>query len=797
MNYGNSISSLAKRIEESTRIEHSDELQLEEISGIPMIPLRGISLFPYMVVSFDIGRPSSIRALEAAMAKDQMVFLAMQKDMTQEAPEAENIYEVGNIAKVRQMLKLPGDSIRVLVEGVQRATRQEVIHDRPYFYVKVQPHIDEIELSTESYALMRSCIVSFEKYVAVHTKSGADSVSVIHNMKEPGRVCDVISAQLNIKNEDKQAILEEIDVVNRLDRLLNILIQEIEIAEIEREIGEKVKGQISKSQKEYYLREQIKAIRHELGDDDDFESEVPEMKAKLKKLKLPKKLEKKVEKEIDRYARLSPSSAESGVIRSYVNTILDLPWKKRTKERYDLVKAEVILDEDHYGLVRVKERVLEFLAVKQLTKSMKGPIICLVGPPGVGKTSVAKSIARALNRNFVRMSLGGVRDESEIRGHRRTYIGAIPGRIINGIKEAGTNNPLFLFDEIDKISSDFRGDPASALLEVLDPEQNKEFTDHYLEMPFDLSDVMFITTANSLAPIPRPLLDRMEVIELNGYTEMEKVNISKKYLITKKMEEHGLAKGKLSISDDALLEIIRHYTRESGVRNLERNIADICRKAAVRLVKESVRSVKISDKNVARYLGKEKYHYDLVGKSNQVGVVTGLAWTSVGGDTLSIEVNVMEGTGKLKLTGQLGDVMKESAQAALSYARTVTSIHKIDDEFYKNKDIHIHVPEGAIPKDGPSAGITMGTAIVSALSGKPVNRFVAMTGEITLRGRVLPIGGLKEKSLAAMRAGIKTVLIPYDNIKDLEEIPDIVKETMNFIPVKTMDEVLAQAFKVK
>lgn len=518
---------------------------------------------------------------------------------------------------------------------------------------------------------------------------------------------------------------------------------------------------------------------------------------KLKRLKLGKKIDKKVTNEIDRYSRLSSSSAESGVIRTYVNWILDLPWRKETKDEIDLNMAQTVLDEDHFGLETVKERVVEYLAVRDLTHSMKGPIICLVGPPGVGKTSIAKSIARSLNREFVRMSLGGVRDEAEIRGHRRTYIGAIPGRIINGIKEAGTKNPVFLFDEIDKLSSDFRGDPASALLEVLDPEQNKEFTDHYLEVPFDLSKVMFITTANTLSTIPRPLLDRMEVIQVSGYTEIEKLNIAKKYLVPKKMEEHGLVKSTLSLSDDALLDTIRKYTRESGVRELERKIADVCRKATVRIVKGEVKSVRITDKNLDKYLGKSKYHYDLIAENDQVGIVTGLAWTSVGGETLSIEVNTMKGKGKLQLTGQLGDVMKESAQAGLSYIRTIASEYGIEDKFYEELDLHVHIPEGAIPKDGPSAGVTMATAMISALSGVPVDRFVAMTGEITLRGRVLPIGGFKEKSLAAKRAGIKKIIFPYENIKDLEDIPEIIKKEIEFIPAKTMDEVLEHALVKK
>lgn len=763
------------------------------IINIPLIPLRGLSIFPNMVLHFDVGRKKSIKALEAAMAKDQRIFLTTQFDIDNDSPESTDFYKIGTICKIKQMLKLPGDAIRVLVEGIQRAQVNTILEENPYFMVEITAYEDSTEIDKETRALMRSCITAFERYIATSNRTSAEIVLSVSVIDEPGRLADTIAAQLTLKTDQKQELINAIDVKARLESLFKLLLSEIEIIEVEKNINDKVKSQISKSQKEYYLREQIKAIRDELGEEEAQEDEIEEMRTKLKKLKLSKKIDKKVSAEIDRYSRLSPSSAESGVIRSYVNWILDLPWKKETKDEIDLTKAQAVLDEDHFGLESVKERVVEYLAVRDLTQSMKGPIICLVGPPGVGKTSIAKSIARSLNREFVRMSLGGVRDEAEIRGHRRTYIGAIPGRIINGIKEAGTKNPVFLFDEIDKLSSDFRGDPASALLEVLDPEQNKEFTDHYLEVPFDLSKVMFLTTANSLSTIPRPLLDRMEVIQVSGYTEFEKLNIAKKYLVPKKMEEHGLSKSHLSISDDGLNEIIRQYTRESGVRELERKIADVCRKAAVRVVKGDVKSVRITDKNLDKYLGKPKYHYDLVAEQNQVGIVTGLAWTAVGGDTLSIEVNTMKGKGKLQLTGQLGDVMKESAQAGLSYIRTVASHYDIDENFHENLDLHVHIPEGAIPKDGPSAGITMATAMISALSGIPVNRFVAMTGEITLRGRVLPIGGFKEKSLAARRAGIKKIIFPFDNLKDLEDIPEAIKKEIEFVPVKTMDEVLVHA----
>ena len=763
------------------------------VINIPLIPLRGLSIFPYMVLHFDVGRKKSIKALEAAMAKDQRIFLTTQFDIDNDSPESTDFYKVGTICKIKQMLKLPGDAIRVLVEGIQRAEVLTISEETPYFRVDVTTYVDTIEIDKETKALMRSCTAAFEKYIATTNRVSADVILSVTSIDEPGRLADTIAAQLTLKTEQKQELINAVDVKVRLENLYKILLTEVEILEVEKNINDKVKSQINKSQKEYYLREQIKAIRDELGEEDAQEDEIEEMRHKLKKLKLSKKIDKKIVAEIDRYSRLSPSSAESGVIRSYVNWILDLPWKKETKDQIDLVKAQTILDEDHFGLETVKERVVEYLAVRDLTQSMKGPIICLVGPPGVGKTSIAKSIARSLNREFVRMSLGGVRDEAEIRGHRRTYIGAIPGRIINGIKEAGTKNPVFLFDEIDKLSSDFRGDPASALLEVLDPEQNKEFTDHYLEVPFDLSKVMFVTTANSLNTIPRPLLDRMEVIQVSGYTEYEKLNIAKKYLVPKKMEEHGLQKSGLSVSDEGLLEIIRKYTRESGVRELERKIADLCRKAAVRIVKGEVKSVRITEKNIDKYLGKSRYHYDLISDENQIGIVTGLAWTAVGGETLSIEVNTMKGKGKLQLTGQLGDVMKESAQAALSYIRTIAKDYGIADDFYETIDLHVHIPEGAIPKDGPSAGITMATTMISALSQIPVNRYVAMTGEITLRGRVLAIGGFKEKALAAKRAGIKKILFPFDNVKDLEDIPESVKKEIEFVPVKSMDDVLEHA----
>lgn len=773
-------------------------IKVDNIS-MPLIALRGISLFPRMVQHFDVGRPMSIKALEAAMADDQRIFLVTQKNIAIETPNENDFYHIGNIAKINQMLRLPDNSIRVLVEVIERASIFKFVLKKPYFKVELSLYREErVKLDSEMMALIRGCIGAFEKYLKISAgpHNQGDLLMAIHSLEEqPEDLSDLIASHIMVKQSEKQILLESIFVKNRLETLLGYLLREIEVLELEKDITDKVRGKISKSQRQYFLREQIKVIKDELGEEDVLESEVEEMRTRLKKLKLPKAINKKISNEIERYVRIPPNSSESGVIRSYVMTILSLPWKKQTVDDLDIKKAEKILDEDHYGLEKVKERVLEHLAVKTLTSNMKGQIICLVGPPGVGKTSVAKSIARSLNKKFTRMSLGGVRDEAEIRGHRRTYVGAIPGRIINGIKEAGTKNPLFLFDEIDKLSNDFRGDPSSALLEVLDPEQNKEFTDHYLEVPFDLSDVMFIATANTLSTIPRALLDRMEVIRISGYTEIEKLNIAKKYLVSKKMKEHGLQGRQISISEDSILEIIRSYTRESGVRELERQIAVLCRKAAVRIVKEKIVGVRVTTKNIVKYLGNKKFRFDLVSKSNQIGIATGLAWTSVGGETLSIEVNIMSGSGKLKLTGQLGDIMKESAQAAFTFVRSISDKYGIDEEFHKNQDIHIHIPEGAIPKDGPSAGITIATALVSALSGASVNRFVAMTGEITLRGRVLAIGGLKEKSLAALRAGIKTVLYPAENATDYDELPELVRKSIDFIPVTNMEKVLEYALK--
>ncbi len=765
------------------------------VRQIPMIPLRGLTVFPYMVLHFDIGREKSISALEEAMITDQLIFLSAQVDPDTELPTYDDFFKVGTIAKIKQMLKLPGDAIRVLVEGVSRGVIEEIIFDMPYFRCKVTevPEDESEEVPIKVEALMRTVLGNFEDYLNLNPKSAPEVFLSVASVESPGRLADIITSHLDIKLDQKQSVLEAFDVETRLEILNQILIKEIEILNIENDINIKVKSQINKVQREYYLREQMRAIQEELGQDAGIEDEIEEWLRQLKKLKLPAKLSEKIEKEIRRLSKIQSASAEGGVIRTYVEWILALPWNKASKDKLDLKNAQAILDEDHYGLEKVKERVIEYLAVVRLSSGMKGPILCLVGPPGVGKTSIGKSIARALNRNFVRMSLGGVRDEAEIRGHRRTYIGAIPGRIISAIKDAGTNNPVFLFDEVDKIGMDFRGDPASALLEVLDPEQNKEFTDHYLEVPFDLSKVMFITTANTTDTIPRALLDRMEIINISGYTEEEKVKIAQRYLVPKKLKEHGLKPENLAFSEQTIRSIINYYTRESGVRNLEREIANVCRKAARKVVEDHADDLKVTAGNIESWLGKKKYHYDIVEGANEIGVTTGLAWTIVGGDTLFIETTVMPGTGKLQLTGQLGEVMQESAKAGISYIRSKAKALNIDENFHKETDIHIHIPEGATPKDGPSAGVTMCTSVISALTGKAVRKDLAMTGEMTLRGKVLPVGGIKEKVLAAHRAGIKTIILPSENKRDIDEIPANVKKKLKFITVDHIDQVLENA----
>ncbi|RCX20817.1 ATP-dependent proteinase [Anaerobacterium chartisolvens] len=762
---------------------------------LPLLPLRGLTVFPYMTLPFDVGRAKSIKALEEAMINNQLILLVTQKDARNDSPVEDDIYTVGTISKVKQMLKLPGDTIRVLVEGISRAEIGEFTQTEPFFMAEVVEKIynydqdDDIEME----ALKREVISTFEDYVKLSSKTPADIIMSVSTIENQGQLADIITSNLVLKVEQKQDILNEFNPKARLEKLLEILLKEIEILEVEKNISAKVRKQIDKMQKEYYLREQLKAIQNELGDKDGIAGEVEEYKEKLAKADLPEEAEKKVMKELDRLIKMPPGSAEGSVIRTYLEWIFDLPWNNSTEEIIDLDRAQDILDDDHYGLEKVKERIVEYLAIRKMKNTLKGPILCLVGPPGVGKTSIAKSIARALNRNYVRMSLGGVKDESEIRGHRRTYVGSMPGRIIAALKQAGSKNPLILLDEIDKMSSDFRGDPASAMLEVLDGEQNFAFRDHYMELAFDLSDVMFLTTANTLDTIPRPLLDRMEIIHLTSYTEEEKVNIAMKYLVPKQMKAHGLKKSNMTIDRQTARDIITFYTREAGVRNLEREIATVCRKVVKSLVSENKKSMKVSSKNIEKLLGTKKYRYDKANEADEVGIATGLAWTPVGGDTLFIEVNLMEGSGKLDLTGQLGDVMKESAKAAVSFIRSRAEQFGIDMEFHSKYDIHIHVPEGAIPKDGPSAGITLATAMVSALTGMPVKKNVAMTGEITLRGRVLPIGGLKEKVLAAHRAGINTIIIPLDNEKDIEDIPENVRQELKFVIASDMDTVLNMA----
>ncbi|MGG1555538.1 MULTISPECIES: endopeptidase La [Paenibacillus] len=764
-----------------------------KVRRLPLLPLRGLLVYPSMVLHLDVGREKSVKALERAMVDDSMILLCSQSEINIEEPTTEDIYRIGTIAKVRQMLKLPNGTIRVLVEGVLRAEIVDYLSNDEYYEVTAKELPEQDTTDPEIDALMRTVLNQFEHYINLSKKVTPETLAAVSDIDEPGRLADVICSHLSLKIKDKQEILETVDVRERLEKMLNILNNEREVLELERKISQRVKKQMEKTQKEYYLREQMKAIQKELGDKEGRAGEADELRSQLAEAELPEKVKEKVEKEIDRLEKMPATSAEGGIIRNYIDWLLGLPWNKETADDLDLDKAEEILNEDHFGLEKPKERVLEYLAVQKLVQKLKGPILCLVGPPGVGKTSIARSIARSLNRQFVRISLGGVRDEAEIRGHRRTYVGAMPGRIIQGMKNAGASNPVFLLDEIDKMAMDFRGDPAAALLEVLDPEQNSTFSDHFIEVPYDLSKVMFVTTANAVHNIPRPLLDRMEVLYIPGYTEIEKLQIAKKYLLPKQKRDHGLQDDQLVVDEGALMKIVREYTREAGVRNLEQQVAGINRKAAKKIVSDPSEPVHVTEDNLKDFLGPVKFKYNVAEDKDQVGAVTGLAWTEVGGDTLVIEVTVMPGTGKLTLTGKLGDVMKESAQAAFSYTRSRADVIGIPADFHEKNDIHIHIPEGAIPKDGPSAGITMATALISALTDIPVSRHVAMTGEITLRGRVLPIGGLKEKSLAAHRAGIKTVLLPQDNEKDLVDVPESVREAMTFIPVSHMDQVLEHA----
>ncbi|WP_010099026.1 endopeptidase La [Ornithinibacillus scapharcae] len=760
---------------------------------VPLLPLRGLLMFPTMVLHLDVGRDKSVAALEKAMVDDQIIFLAAQKKESVEEPKPEEIYRVGTLAKIKQMLKLPNGTFRVLVEGLHRAEIIRFVDEDNEFIVEVQELHDIPGDSLEEEALMRSILKQFEQYVKVSRKITKETLMSVTDIEEPGRMADIITSHLSLKMREKQEILEILNTQKRLKHLINLISNEKKVLDLERKIGQRVKSSMEKTQKEYYLREQLKAIQKELGDKDGKSGEVSDLREKIEKSNMPERILEVALKELGRYEKVPQSSAESSVIRNYLEWLITLPWTEMSQDTIEINHAQEILDKDHYGLGKVKERILEYLAVQKLTNSIKGPILCLVGPPGVGKTSLARSIAKSVNRHFVRISLGGVRDEAEIRGHRRTYIGAMPGRIIQGMKKAKTINPVFLLDEIDKMSNDFRGDPSSAMLEVLDPEQNNSFSDHFIEEPYDLSNVLFIATANYVNNIPGPLLDRMELISLSGYTEIEKLHIAKEHLVQKQLKENGLKKSNLQIRDEALLKLIRLYTREAGVRTLERQIAKICRKAAKLIVSDEKKRVVVTEKSLEELLGKPIFRYGQMEKEDQIGAATGLAYTSVGGDTLSIEVSHYPGKGKLTLTGKLGDVMRESAQAAFSYIRSRAEELGIEPDFHEKYDIHIHVPEGATPKDGPSAGITMATALVSALSERAVKKEVAMTGEITLRGRVLPIGGLKEKSLSAHRAGITTIIFPEDNKKDLDDIPESVRNELTFIPVNHLDQVLKHA----
>ena len=771
--------------------------KVKQMLRLPLIPLRGLMVFPHMVLHFDVGRAKSTAALEKAMVEDQKVFLVAQRDGNVEDPGLEDLCRVGTVALVKQVLNLPGDAIRVLVEGESRAMIQSVIQEEPCWIADVTVPSQELPDSPEVQALVRTTHELFDQYARASMRVSGETLSSVGDVDRPDQLADIIAANVLTRVEDRQAILEEIDVEKRLETLCVILVRETELVGIEKQVQNRLKKQIDKNQKDYYLREQIKAIQEELGDKDA--TDVEDLRKRLDETPLNDEAREKAERELDRLSRMAPGTPEIGISRTYVEWILDLPWGKTTPDNLDLRRARRILDEDHYAMEKVKERVIEYLAVRRMKEmntqdgSMRGPILCFVGPPGVGKTSIVKGIARAVGRKFVQMSLGGVRDEAEIRGHRRTYVGAIPGRIIAGMKQAGTMNPVFLFDEIDKMSHDFRGDPASAMLEVLDGEQNMAFRDHYLELPFDLSKVMFITTANTMDTIPGPLLDRMEIIEVPSYTEEEKLQIAKKHLLPKQIKEHGLPPKSVRISDAAMKHLIEGYTREAGVRTLSRTIARVVRKAAVEMLDEEKAQVSVNPAGVEKYLGAPRFLRDLPEKAPQVGVVNGLAYTTVGGETLAVECSVMPGSGQVQLTGQLGDVMKESAQAARSWVRAHAAEYGIDPEFYKTQDIHIHVPEGAVPKDGPSAGVTMATALVSALSGRKVRQDVAMTGEITLRGRVLPIGGVKEKLLAAYRAGLKVILLPKENQKDLEDVPAHVLSQFQIHLTEKIEDVLKVA----
>ncbi len=762
---------------------------------LPVLPLRDVVVYPHMVIPLFVGREKSIRALEKAMKEDKQILLVAQKNAAEDEPIVDEIHRTGTISTILQLLKLPDGTIKVLVEGGKRAKIVSFLSIDNLFAAHVSPLAEEISDEREIEVLSRSITSHFDQYIKLNKKVPPEILGSLANIEDPSRLADTIAAHMAIKLDEKQRILEIINVRDRLEHLISLMESEIDLLQIEKKIRKRVKGQMEKSQREYYLNEQMKAIQKELGELEEVPNEVEELARKIEEAGMSKEAKTKAIAELNKLKMMSPMSAEATVVRNYIDVIINLPWKKRTKISRDMAKSEAVLEKDHYGLEKVKERILEYLAVQQRVKTLKGPILCLVGPPGVGKTSLGQSIARATNRKFVRMSLGGVRDEAEIRGHRRTYIGSMPGKIIQNLIKVGVRNPLFLLDEVDKMAMDFRGDPSSALLEVLDPEQNSTFNDHYLEVDYDLSEVMFVATANTLN-IPAPLLDRMEVIRLSGYTEDEKINIATHYLVPKQVQNNGLKNTEITISESAIRDIIRFYTREAGVRNLEREIAKICRKVVKDiLLKKSVGKVNVNARTLEKYLGVKRFRYGRAEELDRIGQVTGLAWTEVGGDLLTIESAAMQGKGKLSYTGQLGDVMQESIQAAMTVVRNRASSLGLEADFYQKIDLHIHVPEGATPKDGPSAGVSMCTAMVSVLTGIPVKASVAMTGEITLRGEVLPIGGLKEKLLAALRGGIQTVLIPDENRKDLQEIPDNIKKGLDIRPVKWIDEVFAVALQ--
>jgi ATP-dependent Lon protease len=773
-----------KRERERDFLSHPEKL--------PLLPVRDIVVFPYMILPLFVSREKSIKSLEEALAKDRLIFLVSQKTHTEEEPAIKDLYRVGTVALVMKMLKLPDGKIKILIQGLSKASIKEMIHVTPYLLARVEnikdPFLTEITLEIE--ALMRSVREQLERIASYGKFISPDLMFVLESVDDPGRLADLVASNLELPVEKAQEILEIFDPIERLKSVSDLLGKEVQVLTMQAKIQSQAREEMTKTQREYYLREQMRAIRSELGETDERSKEFKDLRQKVKKAKMPEEVEKEAHKELGRLEQMHPDSAEASIVRTYLDWLIEMPWSKSTPNNLDIKKAKKVLDEDHYNLQKVKERILEYLSVHKLKKKIKGPILCFIGPPGVGKTSLGKSIARALGRKFVRISLGGIRDEAEIRGHRRTYVGAMPGRIIQSLKQVGSNNPVFMMDEVDKIGIDFRGDPASALLEVLDPEQNNAFSDHYLNLPCDLSQVMFITTGNVTDPIPSALKDRMEIIDIPGYTDLEKLKIARTFLLPRQMEENGIGPALLEISDQAILQIISQYTQEAGLRNLERELASICRKVAKKVAEGKKEKTKITSRNLNHFLGPPQFLPDEEQENNEIGVATGLAWTEIGGEVLHVETSTTPGKGSLILTGHLGEVMKESAQAAFTYARSKGKAYRIRVNDLNDKEVHVHVPSGAIPKDGPSAGITMAVSLISALSGIPVKKDVAMTGEITLRGRVLPVGGLKEKALAALRAHIKKMVIPYRNKKDLVELPSYIRKKMDFLPVKHMDEVL-------